>query len=116
MLFRPGAEDRLHSIQAQLLSWGEDADRYRLAAIAARRGESQLDTPLSGADELHDGLMTLLEELDGAVEGLPNGHAEFGGLQRAQRKTLALLESVGNSLDVHSGYGTTNRTDAVHIA
>jgi hypothetical protein len=116
MLFRPGAEDRLHSIQAQLLSWGEEADRYRLAAIAARGGARQLDTLVGGAEELHDGLMSLLEELDKAVEGLPAGHAEFSGLLHAQGKTLSLLESVGNSLDVLSGFGTNSRTEAVHIA
>jgi hypothetical protein len=116
MLFRPEAHERLHSIRAQLLSWGEEADRFRAAAGAVRRGEPQLDTLVVGAEELHDGLMMLLEELDRALEGLPAGHAEFGALLHAQSKTLSLLESVSNSLDVLSGSASNSRSDVVHIA
>ena len=100
MLFRPGAEDRLHSITAQLAAWSEEADRFRMAAIAARRGDTQPHQLLDAADEVHDGLAELMADLDRALDVLPAGHADFGALLRMQSKTLALLESVGTSLDV----------------
>lgn len=116
MLFRPGAQERLHSIQGQLLAWSEEADRFRLAAMAARRGEQQLETLVGAAEETHDGLMTLLEDLDRALEGLPAGHAEFSAVLHAQSKTLSLLESVSNSLDVLSGFVQDRRPEVVHLA
>ena len=116
MLFRPGAQERMHSIQSQLVAWGEEADRFRLAAIAARRGEQQLATLVDAAEEVHDGLMTLLDDLDRALEGPAAGSGEFSALLHAQRKTLSLLESVGNSLDVLAGYATDTRPNTVHIA
>ena len=116
MLFRPGAQERLHSIQGQLLAWSEEADRFRLAAIAARRGEQQLETLVTAAEETHDGLMALLDDLDRALESLPAGHVEFGALLHAQGKTLSLLESVSNSLDVLAGFARDRRPEIVHLA
>ena len=116
MLFRPGAQDRLHSIEAQLAAWGEEADRFRAAAIAARRGAPPPDTLLSAAEEVHDGLAALMEDLDRALDGLPAGHAEFSALLGAQGTALALLESVGNSLDVLFDTTPGGRSAAISIA
>jgi hypothetical protein len=115
MLFRPGAQERLHSIEGQLIAWSEEADRFRVAAIAARRGEPQLATLVGAAEDTHDGLILLLEELDRALADLPAGHAEFGAVLRAQGKTVALLESVGNSLDLLAGVVADRRPEVVHL-
>ena len=54
----------------------------------------------TAAEEAHDGLMALLEEIDEALSKLPPGSPQFAGLLQAQITAMALLESVGNSFDV----------------
>lgn len=100
MLYRPGAQDRLHDIEARLAAWAEDADRFRGAAVAARRGTPYPRTLANAAEEVRDELMGLIDDLDLALDRLPAGHTEFGAVLAVQGTALALLESVGNSLDV----------------
>ena len=100
MLFRPSADQNLAAIHAMLDAWNAEADRFRLAAIAARNGEPPTSLTAEAAEEAHDGLMSVLEAIDEALGKLRPGSAQFAGLLQAQIKALALLESIGNSHDV----------------
>jgi hypothetical protein len=100
MLFRPTAEDRLQAILSQLAGWGVEADKFRLAAAAAQRNEQQSSGVVSAAEDLHDGLMSALDELDVSLDGVSPGTVEFTTVLNLQTKVLALLESVGSSLDI----------------
>jgi hypothetical protein len=104
MLFRPTADQRLDAIQAMLATWNGEADRFRAVASAARKGEQPASTVVAAAEEAHDGLIGLLDDMDRALETLPNGHPQFSALLQAQTSAVALLESVGQSLDVLSQF------------
>ena len=84
MLFRTSADQNLTAIHAMLDAWNAEADRFRQAATAARKGEAP--TSLTATDE--------------ALSKLPPGSPQFAGLLQAQITAMALLESVGNSFDV----------------
>jgi hypothetical protein len=60
--------------------------------------------------------MSLIDDLDLALDRLPPGHAEFGAVLAVQGAALALLESVGNSLDVFAEMMPEERTAATPIA
>lgn len=115
MLFRVNLEQRLAGIERQLDSWNTEADRFRLAAVAARHGEQPTSALLAAAEEAHDGLITLLEEMDGALAGLPAGHRDFGELLKAQVTAVALLESVTNSLEALERFVTEPVPEATLI-
>jgi hypothetical protein len=100
MLFRPSADQNLDAVHAMLDAWNAEADRFRQAATAARRGEAPTSLTTSAAEDAHDGLMALLGELDDALDKLPAGSVHFTGLLQAQITALALLESVGKSHDI----------------
>ncbi len=100
MLFRPSADQNLDAIHAMLDGWNVEADRFRQAAIAGRKGEAPSSLTVTAAEEAHDGLMSLLDEIDGTLSRLAPGSAPFAGLLQAQITAMALLESVGNSWDV----------------
>lgn len=100
MLFRPSADQNLTAIHAMLDAWNAEADRFRQAAVAARGGETPSSLTAGAAEEAHEGLMTLLGEIDDALERVAPGSPQFGGLLQAQMMAIALLESVGNSYDV----------------
>jgi hypothetical protein len=100
MLFRPSADQNLDAVHARLDAWNAEADRFRQAAIAARNGETPTSLLASAAEEAHDGLMSLLDEIDQALSGLPPGSPQFAGLLQAQITAMGLLESVGNSYDI----------------
>jgi hypothetical protein len=100
MLFHPAADERLGAIGAQLDLWDGEADRFRSAAIAARAGEAPSTAQVAAAEETHDGLTSLIDELDRALETMPPGAAHFPALLRAQTRAVALIESIGSSLDV----------------
>lgn len=100
MLFRPSADQNLEAVHAMLDAWNAEADRFRRAAGAVRDGEAPSSLIVTAAEEAHDGLMALLDEIDEALSKLPPGSAAFTGLLQAQITGLALLESVGNSYDI----------------
>jgi hypothetical protein len=100
MLFRPTADQNLAAVHAALDAWNVEADRFRRCAIAARQGEAPSSLTISAAEEAHDGLRSLLDELDQAFDALPPGHPDFGAMLQAQTTALALLESIGNSYEV----------------
>ncbi len=100
MLFRPTADQRLDSIHAMLEASNAEADRFRLAAMAARKGEAANSLTAAAAEEAHDGLMALLDDLDQALNAVPPGHPSFAALLQAQATAVALLESVGNSYEI----------------
>jgi hypothetical protein len=100
MLFRPPADQRLDGMRAMLTAWNEEADHFRAAATAARQGGAPPDSVLIGtAEDAHDGLMGLLDDIDRALDALPAGHLNYSALLQIQNGAIAVLESVGNSLD-----------------
>jgi hypothetical protein len=116
MLFRPSADQNLTAIHAMLDTWNAEADRFRHAAIAARNGEAPTSLTVSAAEEAHEGLMTLLDEIGDALGKLPAGSPQFAGLLQAQITALALLESVGNSYDVLDRFVTEQIDGPTRIA
>lgn len=102
MLFRPTADQRLEGILSMLEVWNDEADRFRAVAVAARNGEAASSLVVAAVEEAHDGLMSLLDEIDRAIEGVPAGDRAFADLLKAQSKAVSLLESVTNSMDVLS--------------
>jgi hypothetical protein len=100
MLFHPSADERLGAIATQLELWDGEADRFRAAAVAARSGAAPSAALIAAAEETHDGLASLIEELDRALETMPAGAAQFPALLRAQTRAIALIESISGSLDV----------------
>src|SRR5947208_746032 len=102
MLFRPAADQRLDGILSMLEVWDDEADRFRAVAVAARGGEPPSSLVVAEVEEAHDGLISLLDEIDRAIEGVPPGDRAFAELLKAQTKAVSLLESVTNSMDVLS--------------
>ena len=100
MLFHPSADQKLEAISAQLDLWDEAADRFRAAAIAGRRGEAPGEATVAAAEETHDELMSLLDDIGRALEMIPAGRAEFTTLLHAQSRAVALTESVTSSLEL----------------
>lgn len=89
----------LDSLRGQLLGWNAEADRFRIAAIAARRGQSPSSKTIGAAEEVQHQLVMLLARIDDALDVLVPGHADFHGLLLARNAGSALLESVDASLD-----------------
>lgn len=116
MLFRPTADQKLDAIHALLDGWNAEADRFRQAAIAARKGEAPGSLIIAAAEEAHDGLITLLDEIDRALDAVPPGKADFAGLLRAQNIAVSLLESVGHSYDVLESFVSAPEAGPVRIA
>ena len=114
MLFRPAAQDRLQDIHTNLAAWSADTDRFRQAAAAAQRNEQQSVDVVRAAEDLHDALMSALDDFDRALDGISPGKPEFAAVLNLQTKTLGLLESLGISLDVlMSHVPDGQRADAV---
>jgi len=99
MLYRPSADQNLIAVHAVLDGWNAEADRFRQAAIAARKGEAPTSLTVAAAEEAHDGLMSLLAEIDEALDKVKPGSQQFADLLHAQMAAIALLESVGASYD-----------------
>jgi hypothetical protein len=108
MLFRPSADQNLIAVHAMLDSWNVEADRFRQAAKAVRAGESPDPLTVAAAEEAHDGLMSLLGEIDDAFAKVAPGSGQFAGLLQAQNTALALLESVTNSYDLLDRFVATD--------
>jgi hypothetical protein len=100
MLFQPTTNLSLDQIHAALEGWNGEADRFRAAAVAARAGGAPSSMLVTDAEDMHDGLMGLLEALDRMVQELPLGDPRFRDLLQAQAAALGLDESLGNSLDL----------------
>lgn len=115
MLFRPTADQKLDGIHAMLGSWNAEADRFRQAAIAARKGETPGSMIISAVEEAHDGLMSLLEAIDRAMDALPPGSQDFASLLKAQTIAVSLLESIGSSYDVLDRFVGAPEAAPVHI-
>ena len=100
MLYRPGADLRLDELSQALQLWQARADRFRLAAVAARQGEAPDAAVLEAAADAREWLRNALAEIDTAFDTLPPGDALFAPLLRAQTMVQSLLESIGNSCDI----------------
>ena len=99
MLFKPQPQWPLGGIFLALDGWNAEADRFRLAASGAQNGTAPSALVVAAAEEARDGLVTLLDEIDGALDALPAGHPDFSGLLQAQNASISLYESIGCSLD-----------------
>lgn len=115
MLFRPTADQRLDGILAMLEVWNDEADRFRAVAVAARKGKAPSSLVVAGVEEAHDGLISLLDDIDRAIESARPGDRAFADLLKAQGKAVALLESVTNSMDVLSLVMTDDQPAPVRI-
>ena len=116
MLFRPSADQNLIAVHAMLDSWNAEADRFRQVAIAARNGEAPTSLTVAAAEEAHDGLMSLLGEIDEALAKVTPGSQQFSDMLHAQMAAIALLESVGNSYDILDRFVTTEIAGPTRIA
>jgi hypothetical protein len=116
MLFRLKAHQKLDAINALLDAWNGEADRFRLAAMAARNGEAPSSLVVSAAEEARDGLMHLLDEIDESLISLPAGHESFSALLLAQAGAVALLESVSRSYDTLERFLTEEMAEPKRIA
>lgn len=116
MLFRPRADQNLGAVQAMLGAWNAEADGFRRAAAAVRTGETTDSLAVAAAEQAHDGLLSLLDELDYSLATAEPGSAQFAALLRAQTSAVALLESVGNSCDILDSRMAEPMTAPIHIA
>jgi len=116
MLFRPPADQRLDGIRAMLDVWNDEVDRLRTAALASHKGEASSSVTVAAAEEAHDALIAMLDDIDRALEALPAGERGFAALLNLQMRTMALLESVGNSMDLLAEYAADARPAPVRIA
>jgi len=115
MLLRLTADQRLEGIKAMLETWNAEADRFRAASVAARAGESPSSVLVAAAEEAHDGLFTLIEEIDRTLETLPAGHKDFAALLQAQKVAVSLAEHISTSLDGLERFATAPEKAAVRI-
>ena len=102
MLFRPAFETNLAATQIMLDGWNEDADRFRRAAMAVRRGEEPDELVAKAAAEMHEGIERLLEDIEGALDRLPPGDRRLTELLQILVTAQALAESVERSREVLS--------------
>ena len=115
MLLRLTADQRLEGIKAMLETWNAEADRFRAAAVSARAGESPSAVLVAAAEEAHDGLFTLIEEIDRTLETLPAGHKDFAALLQAQKVAVSLAEHISTSLDGLERFATAPEKAPVRI-
>ncbi len=94
----------LEDARSQLQRWNDEADRFRIAAIAARRGKAPSSMTMNAAEQTQHGLIMLMARIDRALDRLPAGHGAFHGLLMVQSAASALLESVDASLDEMDHY------------
>lgn len=116
MLFRPSADQTLDAIHTLLDGWNAEADRFRHAAIAARKGEMPTSLVVAAAEEAHDQLSSLLGRIDDSLDKVSAGNPQFAELLQVQMTAVALLESVGNSYDILDGFVTEQMVAPRRIA
>ena len=114
MLFRPNAEQNLAAIETILDNWNGEADRFRHAAMAVRRGEPADELTAQSAAEAHDGLQRLLLEIEDALDRLPAGDRRLIELLQVLVTAQALAESVERSWEVLAVAAEAARP--IHIA
>ena len=100
MLFRPNAEQNLPAIETMLDTWNSEADRFRRAAMAVRRGDPADELTAQSVAEAHDGLQRLLTDIEAALDRLPAGDRRLIDLLQILVTTQALAESVERSWEV----------------
>ena len=115
MLIAPMPTRSLDAVEAELNQLSGQADLYRIAALAARQGAHPTSTLITDAEAAQVTLDGLLEALDLAIDGLRPGAPEFAAWLRTRVTTMALLESIGNSLDVLEQLSAVTPNDPVHI-
>jgi hypothetical protein len=100
MLFGPITSLGLDAARILLDGWNGEADRFRAAAIGTRHGNAPSPDLLEAMDDVHDGLMELIGDIDRALERAAPGQQERGILLQMQVTALALSESIGRSQDM----------------
>ncbi len=94
------ADRELEAIHTLLETWNADADRFRVAALAARKGEAPASSTVAALVEAHAGLLDVLDSTDRLAAHTRGGSAGFAAILQLQTTALALLESFSSSLDV----------------
>jgi hypothetical protein len=102
MLFRPNAEQNLPAIETMLDNWNGEADRFRRAAMAVRKGEPPDDLTFESATAANDGLQRVLADIETALDRLPAGDRRVIELLQVLVTAQALAESVERSWEVLS--------------
>ena len=108
------ADHELDAIHALLETWNGEADRFRAAALAARRGETPASSVVTALSEAHAGLLDVLEATD-QIASTTRGD-NFAAVLRLQTTALALLESLSTSLDDLDRFVTDKVSEPVAIA
>lgn len=103
MLFRPSPDQNPTAVQALLDAWNFEADDLRRIARAAMVTGQAMSSTVLAAQDIHEGLVSLLDELDQALERVSSGTKLFIDLLHAQTKATALLESIGKTQDILEG-------------
>ena len=116
MLFRPPTDQNLSAVRAMLDGWDGDADRFRQAAQGARTAGVAMSLTVSAAQDAHEALSSLLEELDDALQKVGGGSRLFLDLLHAQTKASALLESLCSTRDILDLYVTVQIGGPTSIA
>jgi hypothetical protein len=102
MLFRPAREANLAAIETMLDGWNEDADHFRKAAMAVRRGEEADGVVARAAAETHETIERLLDEIEDVLDRLPPGDRRMTELLQILVAAQALAESVERSAEILS--------------
>lgn len=97
MLFRLSSDQNLVAVHAMLNRWNADADRFRRAAHAARKGTAPTSVTVEEAEEAREDILSLLDEIEEALQRKAPGTLPFANLLRPQTMAFALLESVTKS-------------------
>jgi hypothetical protein len=100
MLFRPPVETNLAAIEAMLDGWNDDADRFRKAAMAVRRGEEADGLVARAAFETRDAVARVLDEIEASLDRLPPGDRRLTELLQILVTAQALAESIERSWEV----------------
>jgi hypothetical protein len=114
MLFRPALETNLAAIETMLEGWNEDADHFRRAAMAVRRGEEADGIVAKAAAETHEAIDRLLDEIEDVLDRLPAGDRRMTELLQILVTAQALAESIDRSAEILSVAEAANAP--IHIA
>src|SRR5436853_470981 len=100
MLFRPPPDQNPAAVQALLEGWNAEVDDFRRLARAALVTGQTMSATVLAAEDMNEGLASLLTELDEALGRVPSGSRRLTELLHAQVKATALYESIAKTLDI----------------
>jgi hypothetical protein len=100
MLYRPNSPTSLAAIETLLEGWNADADHFRRAAMAVRRGEPVDFLTVRAASETRETIETVLEKIEGMLDQLAAGDRQVTELLQVLVSAQALAESVERSWEM----------------